>query len=51
MFFSTSVVALSSPPIVAEQVRIVQLLVEQVDVREDALEVRIRAEGPASLTG
>jgi site-specific DNA recombinase len=33
----------------AEQVRIVQLLVERVDVREDALEVRIRAEGLASL--
>lgn len=33
----------------AEQARIVQLLVERVDVREDALEVRIRAEGLASL--
>jgi hypothetical protein len=33
----------------AEQARIVQLLVERVDVQEDALEVRIRAEGPASL--
>ena len=33
----------------AEQARIVQLLVEQVDVREDALEVRIRAAGLASL--
>ena len=33
----------------AEQARIVQLLVERVDVREDALEVRIRAEGFASL--
>jgi site-specific DNA recombinase len=33
----------------AEQARIVQLLVEPVDVQEDALEVRIRAEGLASL--
>ena len=33
----------------AEQARIVQLLVERVDVEEDALEVRIRAEGLASL--
>jgi site-specific DNA recombinase len=32
-----------------EQARIVQLLVERVDAREDALEVRIRAEGLASL--
>ena len=30
-----------------EQARIVQLLVERVDVQEDALEVRIRAEGLA----
>jgi site-specific DNA recombinase len=35
----------------AEQARIVQLLVERVDVTEDALEVRIRAEGLASLVG
>jgi site-specific DNA recombinase len=35
----------------AEQARTVQLLVERVDVREDALEVRIRAEGLASLVG
>jgi site-specific DNA recombinase len=35
----------------AEQARIVQLLVERVNVREDALEVRIRAEGLASLVG
>ena len=35
----------------AEQARIVQLLVERVDVREDALEVRIRTEGLASLVG
>jgi hypothetical protein len=35
----------------AEQARIVQLLVERVDVREDQLEVRIRAEGLASLVG
>jgi site-specific DNA recombinase len=33
----------------AEQARIVQLLVERVYVQEDALEVRIRAEGLASL--
>jgi site-specific DNA recombinase len=33
----------------AEQARIVQLLVERVDVQEDALEVRVRAEGLASL--
>jgi hypothetical protein len=30
---------------------IVQLLVERVDVQEDALEVRMRAEGLASLIG
>ena len=35
----------------AEQARIVQLLVERVDVQADALEVRIRAEGLASLVG
>ena len=35
----------------AEQARILQLLVERVDVREDALEVRIRTEGLASLVG
>jgi site-specific DNA recombinase len=35
----------------AEQARIVQLLVERVDVQEDALEVRIRAEGLANLVG
>ena len=35
----------------AEQARIVQLLVERVDVEEDALEVRIRVEGLASLVG
>jgi hypothetical protein len=35
----------------AEQARIVQLLVERVDVQEDALEVRIRAQGLASLAG
>jgi site-specific DNA recombinase len=34
-----------------EQARVVQLLVERVDVQEDALEVRIRAEGLASLIG
>jgi hypothetical protein len=33
----------------AEQARMVQLLVECVDLQEDALEVRIRAEGLASL--
>jgi site-specific DNA recombinase len=31
------------------QARIVQLLVERVDVQEDALDVRIRAEGLASF--
>ena len=35
----------------AEQARIVQLLVERVAVQEDALEVRIRAEGLVSLVG
>jgi hypothetical protein len=35
----------------AEQARIVQLLVERVDVQEDTLEVRIRAQGLASLVG
>ena len=35
----------------AEQARIVQLLVERVDVQEDALVVRIRAEGLVSLVG
>ena len=35
----------------AEQARIVQLLVERVDLQENALEVRIRAEGLASLVG
>jgi site-specific DNA recombinase len=35
----------------AEQAHIVQLLVERVDVREDAIEVRIRAQGLASLVG
>jgi site-specific DNA recombinase len=35
----------------AEQARIVQLLVERIEVQEDALEVRIRAEGLASLVG
>jgi site-specific DNA recombinase len=35
----------------AEQARIVQLLIERVDVQEEALEVRIRAEGLASLIG
>jgi hypothetical protein len=34
-----------------EQARIVQLLVERVYVQEEALEVRIRAEGLASLVG
>ena len=33
----------------AEQARIVQLLVERVEVQENALEVRIRAQGLASL--
>ena len=35
----------------AEQARIVQLFVERVDVQEDALEVRIRAQGLVSLVG
>ena len=35
----------------AEQARIVQLLVARVNVQEDALEVRIRAEGLVSLVG
>ena len=35
----------------AEQARIVQLLVERVDIHEEALEVRIRAQGLASLVG
>jgi site-specific DNA recombinase len=35
----------------AEQARIVQLLVERVDVREDTLEVRMRTEGLVSLVG
>jgi hypothetical protein len=35
----------------AEQARIVQLLVERVDVQENALEVRIRARGLSSLVG
>jgi site-specific DNA recombinase len=35
----------------AEQARVVQLLVERVDLQEDAIEVRIRAEGLASLIG
>ena len=35
----------------AEQTRIVQLLVERVDLHEDGIEVRLRAEGLASLLG
>ena len=35
----------------AEQARIVQLLVDRVDVQEDTIEVRIRAEGLVSLVG
>ena len=38
-------------PALAEQARIVQLLVERVDMQEGVLEVRIRAEGLASLIG
>ena len=34
----------------AEQALIVQLLVERVDVQEDAVEVRIRAEAPGGGT-
>ena len=40
-----------SEPFPGEQARIVQLLVERVNVHEDALEVRIRAEGLMSLVG
>ena len=36
---------------VLEQARIVQLLVQRVDVRKDALEMRIRTEGLASIIG
>jgi hypothetical protein len=35
----------------AEQARVIQLLVERVDVTENAIEVRIRAQGIASLIG
>jgi site-specific DNA recombinase len=35
----------------AEQARIVQLLVERVDVLDDVVELRIRAEGLVSLVG
>jgi site-specific DNA recombinase len=35
----------------AEQVPVVQLFVERVDVQEDTLELRIRAEGLVSLVG
>ena len=35
----------------AEQARIVQLLVERVDVQEDVLEVRVRSQGLASMVG
>jgi site-specific DNA recombinase len=35
----------------AEQARIVQILVERVDVQENALKVRIRAQGLGSLVG
>ena len=35
----------------AEQARIVQLLVERVDVQVNALEVRIRTDGLATLVG
>jgi hypothetical protein len=43
--------ALPDKALLAEQARIVQLLVERVDVQEDALEVRIRTDGLASLVG
>jgi site-specific DNA recombinase len=33
----------------AEQARIVQLLVERVDVQEDGVEIRFRVDGLASL--
>jgi hypothetical protein len=35
----------------AEQARIVQLLVERVDLSTDGAEIRLRAEGLASLVG
>jgi site-specific DNA recombinase len=35
----------------AEQARIVQLLVERVDVQEDGVEIRFRVDGLASLVG
>jgi hypothetical protein len=35
----------------AEQARIMQLLVQRIDVQENALEVRIRAEGPVIGAG
>jgi hypothetical protein len=35
----------------AEQARIIQLLVERVDVQGDAIEVRIRTEGLMSVVG
>jgi hypothetical protein len=38
----------TKPPL-AEQARIVQLLVERVTVRPDGLEMRLRVEGLASL--
>ena len=38
-------------PFTTEQARIVQRLVERVDVLDDALQVRIRAEGLASFMG
>ena len=36
-------------PFTTEQTRFVRLLVERVDVHEDALEVRVRADGLGSL--
>ena len=39
------------PSVLAEQARVVQLLVERVDVQEDVLEVRIGTEGLVSLVG
>ena len=35
----------------AEQARIVQLLVERIDVREQGISIRLRTEGLASIAG
>jgi hypothetical protein len=48
---NTRIGFLRNHPFTTEQARVVQLLVERIDVQEDAVEVRIRAEGLASLIG